>query len=118
MAGSMLGSKADALIRQWGGRFRKDRLAAGVVAGLKERSSEIWQGTFQLLQQESPEYRNSVDDEFTIESQSHCKELLHTIISVASSRAGKSSGDPFGFVRSHAQWRARHQVPLIASLHA
>jgi hypothetical protein len=58
MAGSMLGSKADALIRQWGGRFRKDRLAACVVAGLKERSSEIWQGTFELLQQESPEYRN------------------------------------------------------------
>jgi hypothetical protein len=114
----MLGSKADALIRQWGGRFRKDRLAAGVVAGLKERSSEIWQGTFELLQQESPEYRNSVDDEFTKESKSHCNELLRAIIAIAAGRADKFGGDPFDFVRTHAQWRARHQVPLIASLHA
>jgi PucR C-terminal helix-turn-helix domain len=63
MLGPLPGSKAAALIRQWGGRFRKDPLAAAVVAGLKQRSGEIWQGTFRLLQQESPEYRNSVDDE-------------------------------------------------------
>src|SRR3984893_9629055 len=118
MAGSMLGSKADALIRQWGGRFRKGRLAAGVVAGLKERSSEIWQGTFELLQQESPEFRNSVDDEFTKESKSHCNELLRLIVAIASAKLRKSSADPFDFVRTHATWRARHQVPLIASLHA
>jgi hypothetical protein len=111
-------SKAAALIRQWGGRFRKDPLAAAVVAGLKQRSGEIWQGTFRLLQQESPEYRNSVDDEFTRESKSHCGELLRAIVAVAAGRAERSGGDPFDFVRTHAQWRARHQVPLIASLHA
>ena len=111
-------SKADALIRQWGGRFRDDPLAAAVVAGLKDRSNEIWQGTFELLQQESPEYRNSVDDEFTRESKSHCGELLRAIVAVAAGRAGRAAGDPFGFVRMHAQWRARHHVPLIASLHA
>lgn len=118
MPGSLPGSKAETLIRQWGGRFRKDRLAAAVVAGLKDRSSEIWQGTFELLQQESPEYRNSVDDEFTKESRSHCGELLGAIIAVAAGRAHRSGGDPFDFVRTHAEWRARHQVPLIASLHA
>src|ERR1700681_1469986 len=111
-------SKAAALIRQWGGRFRDDPLAAAVVAGLKDRGNEIWQGTFELLQQESPEYRNSVDDEFTKESKSHCNELLRAIVAVAAGRADKSGGDPFDFVRTHAQWRARHQVPLIASLHA
>jgi hypothetical protein len=118
MPGSLPGSKADVLIRQWGGRFRKDALAGAVVAGLKERSNEIWQGTFELLQKESPEYRNSVDDEFTKESKSHCSELLRAIIAVAAGRADRSGGDPFDFVRTHAQWRARHQVPLIASLHA
>jgi hypothetical protein len=102
----MHGSKADALIRQWGGRFRKDPLAAAVVAGLKQRSGEIWQGTFRLLQQESPEYRNSVDDEFTKESKSHCGELLRAIIAVAAERAERSGSDPFDFVRTHAQWRA------------
>src|SRR5258708_23856153 len=111
-------SNADALIRQWGGRFREDPLAAIVVAGLKDRSNEIWQGTFELLQQESPEYRNSVDDEFTRESKSHCGELLRAIVAVAAGRASRAGGDPFGFVRTHAQWRARHHVPLIASLHA
>jgi hypothetical protein len=30
----------------------------------------------------------------------------------------ETSADPFDFVRTHAAWRARHQVPLIASLHA
>jgi hypothetical protein len=118
MPAPKLGSKADALIRQWGGRFRKDPLAAAVVAGLKDRGDEIWQGTFELLQQESPEYRNSVDDEFTKESKSHCNELLRAIVAVAAGRADKSGGEAFDFVRTHAQWRARHQVPLIASLHA
>ena len=111
-------SKAEALVRQWGRRFRDDPLASAVVAGLKDRSNEIWQGTFDLLRQESPEYRNSVDDEFTRESKSHCGELLRAIVAIAAGRVGKAGGDSFGFVRTHAQWRARHQVPLIASLHA
>jgi hypothetical protein len=105
-------------VREWGERFRKAPLAAGVVAGLHKRSAEIWQRTFELLQQESPEYRNAVDEEFTRESKSHCRELLNAIIAVAAGKAEKSGVDPFGFVRSHAEWRARHQVPLIASLHA
>jgi hypothetical protein len=40
------------------------------------------------------------------------------IIAVAVARGKKSGADPFDFVRMHASWRARHQVPLIASLHA
>lgn len=50
--------------------------------------------------------------------ESHCRELLNSIIAVAAGRAEKPGADPFGFVRTHAEWRARHQVPLIASLHA
>jgi hypothetical protein len=118
MLDSVPGAKAAALIRRWSGRFRKDPLAAAVVAGLEQRSGEIWQGTFALLQQESPEYRNSVDDEFTAESNSHCGELLRAIVAVAAGRTDKSGGEAFDFVRTHAQWRARHHVPLIASLHA
>jgi hypothetical protein len=114
----MSSSRTNTLIRQWRGRFRKDRLAAGVVAGLLGRGDEIWQRAFELLQRESPEYRNSVDEEFTKESKSHCNELLKTIIAVAAGRTNSSRVDPFDFVRTHAEWRARHQVPLIASLHA
>jgi hypothetical protein len=88
------------------------------VAGLHQRSAEIWRRTFELLQRESPEYRNAVDEEFTKESKSHCRELLNAIIAVAAGQAEKSGADPFGFVRTHAEWRARHQVPLTASLHA
>jgi len=40
------------------------------------------------------------------------------VIAVAAGRADRSDADPFGFVRTHAEWRARHQVPLTASLHA
>jgi hypothetical protein len=109
---------ANAKVREWGERFRHVPVAAGVVAGLRKRSDEIWRRTFELLQRESPEYRNSVDEEFTNESKSHCKELLNAIIAVAAGRAEKLGDDPFGFVRTHAEWRARHQVPLIASLHA
>jgi len=93
-------------------------LAAAAVTSLANRSGEIWHKTFELLQQESPEYRNSVDDEFTRESRIHCRELLHAIIAIARGKAEKAGADPFAFVRSHAAWRARHQVPLIASLHA
>jgi len=114
----MSGSRGVALIRQWHERFEKNPLASKVVSGLRGRSSEIWQHAFQLLQQESPEYRNSVDDEFTDESRAHCGELLKTIISIPNGRADKSDADPFDFVRAHAVWRARRQVPLIASLHA
>jgi hypothetical protein len=105
-------------VLKWSDRFRDAPLARSVVTGLRERSAEIWQRTFDLLQQESPEYRNSVDEAFTSESKSHCGELLNTIIAIAAGRAARSIGDPFGFVRTHAEWRARHQVPLTASLHA
>lgn len=98
-------------------RFLQDCLIGqpmdcSVVASLRKRSAEIWRRTFDLLQRESPEYRNSVDEEFTKESKNHCKELLNAIIAVAAGQAEKSGGDPFGFVRTHAEWRARHQVPL------
>jgi hypothetical protein len=114
----MRDSRGDALIRRWGEQFQKDQPAAGVIAGLRDRSNEIWQHAFELMQRESPEYRNSVDDEFTKESKAHCHELLGLIISVTSGTVSDSGPDPFDFVRTHAEWRARHQVPLIASLHA
>src|SRR6202521_4863351 len=109
---------ANAKVREWSERFRQTPLAGSVVAGLDKRSSEIWQRTFDLLSRESPEYRNSIDEEFTKESKSHCKELLNAVIAVAAGRADRSDADPFDFVRTHAEWRARHQVPLTASLHA
>jgi hypothetical protein len=108
----------DPLTRQWSKRFRKDPLAAGVIADLSGRGDEIWQHAFELLRRESPEYRNAIDDEFTRESKMHCNELLRTIVAIATGRAAKSGGDLFAFVRVHAEWRARHGVPLIASLHA
>jgi hypothetical protein len=111
-------TSANAKVREWSERFRKAPLANSVVAGLHKRSGEIWRRTFELLQRDSPEYRNSVDEEFTKESKSHCKELLDAIIAVAVGRADRRDGDPFGFVRAHAEWRARRQVPLTASLHA
>ena len=106
----------DSRLIDWRERFKKAPLAKEVVTGLDGRSKEIWQRTFDLLRQESPEYRNAVDDEFTAESRSHCGELLDTIIAIAAGRLDYS--DPFAFVRKHAEWRARHQVPLVASLHA
>jgi hypothetical protein len=111
-------TRSDALIRQWGERFQKDPLAASVIAGLRDRSNEIWQRAFELMQRESPEYRNSVDEEFTKESKAHCHELLGLIVSVATGTVAAAGPDPLEFVRVHAEWRARHQVPLIASLHA
>ncbi len=106
------------LIRQWSDRFAKDLLAKAVVSDLRGRADEIWQHAFQLLQRESPEYRNAVDDEFTAESKAHCNELLRMIIAVACGEVRRSTLDPFDFVRTHAQSRARHHVPLVASLHA
>src|ERR1700676_3960716 len=114
----MRDSRSDALIRRWGERFQKDTLATGVITGLRDRSNEIWQHAFALMQRESAEYRNSVDDEFTKESRAHCHELLGLIISITSGIVSDAGPDPFEFVRTHAEWRARHQVPLIASLHA
>src|SRR5215468_9592975 len=105
-------------MQHWRNRFRRAPLAANAVAALRQRSDEIWHHAFELLKRESPEYRNSVDDEFTKESKAHCNELLRLIVAIASARLRKSSADPFDFVRTHAAWRARHQVPLIASLHA
>jgi hypothetical protein len=114
----MYDSRTAALIREWGERFRRDSLAAGVIAGLRERSDEIWRHAFELMQRESPEYRNSVDDDFTKESKAHCSELLGLIVSISSGAVSGADPGPFDFVRTHAEWRARRQVPLIASLHA
>jgi hypothetical protein len=114
----MPSAPADQLLAQWSECFRRDRLASRVVAALDERGDEIWQYAFGLLQQESPEYRNAVDDEFARESKSHCNALLRTIVAIATGRAAQSSEATFAFVRSHAEWRARHGVPLVASLHA
>src|SRR5579883_596435 len=100
----------------WSERIQDSRLATEVVASLEGRAPEIWRRTFDLLRKESPEYRNAVDDEFTVESKTHCGELLSAIVAIG---AGRLKGaDPFAFVRKHAEWRARHQVPLVASLHA
>ena len=114
----MPGSRGEVLVRQWHEQFKKDALASGVVAGLRERSSQIWRHTFELLTEESPEYRNAIDDEFTQESKAHCGELLRTIVSIPAGRVAKGDADPFDFVRIHAKWRAQRKVPLIASLHA
>jgi hypothetical protein len=114
----MRDARSDTLIRIWRERFQRDPLAASVVAGLRNRSNEIWQHAFALMQRESPEYRNSVDEEFTRESKTHCRALLRLIVSVATGSVTDSDPDPLEFVRTHAEWRARHQVPLIASLHA
>jgi hypothetical protein len=114
----MSSARANSLIRQWNERFQKDPLAAGIVAALGERSDAIWQHAFDLMQRESPEYRNAVDAEFAQESKGHCGELLRMMIAIAAGTVRESSADPFCFVRRHAAWRARHQVPLIASLHA
>jgi hypothetical protein len=65
---------ADAKVREWSERFRKTPLARSVVTRLHKRSAEIWKQTFELLQLESPEYRNAVDDEFTKESKGHCRQ--------------------------------------------
>src|SRR5215467_11365664 len=106
----------DPRLVEWGERFRRLPLAREVVASFEGKAQEIWRRTFDLLRKQSPEYRNAVDDEFTVESKSHCGELLRAIIGIASGRLGGS--DPFRFVRRHAEWRAQHQVPLVASLHA
>jgi len=87
-------SRANTLLRQWHQRFRNDPLATRVVTDLRDRANEIWQHAFALLQLESPEYRNSVDDEFAMESKAHCNELLTTIIAIVAGRAEKSGRTP------------------------
>jgi len=109
-------TKANSRPAEWSERFRKAPLAREVVVGLEGHSKEIWRRTFDLLKEDSPEYRNAIDEQFTEESRSHCGELLSAIIAIAAGRLKNS--DPFAFVRKHAEWRARHQVPLVASLHA
>lgn len=104
------------LTRSWNKRISSSVLATEVIAGLDDRAAEIWKGTFDLLRKQSPEYRNAVDDAFTAESKRHCGELLSTIVAVGRGRL--KAADPFAFVRQHAEWRARHNVPLVASLHA
>jgi hypothetical protein len=107
-----------ALIYRWKDRFETTPLARTVVVGLRTRADEIWRYAFDLLQRESPEYRNAVDDAFAEESKTHCNALLLMIVAIAAGDLKKSAPDPFGFVRTHARWRARRQVPLVASLHA
>lgn len=111
-------TRAQALIGEWSERFRRDRLAAETVLALRDQADAVWRHAFALLQRESAEYRNSVDAEFARESKEHCNTLLRMIVAIAGGRMKPSEADPFGFVRTHAIWRARHQVPLIASLHA
>ena len=82
------------------------RWRAAWSPGLHKRSAEIWRRTFDLLQRESPEYRNSVDEEFTKESKSHCRELLGAIIAVAAGRADKIGRRSIRF-RAHARRMAR-----------
>jgi len=108
--------RLDPRLRDWIGRFERSPLARDVVTQLEGRAQEIWRETFELLRSQSPEYRNAVDDDFTAESKNHCGELLETIVRIAAGR--RLHSDPFAFVRRHAEWRARHQVPLVASLHA
>ncbi|HEV2548332.1 MAG TPA: helix-turn-helix domain-containing protein [Stellaceae bacterium] len=110
--------QSDPRVRQWSDRFRKDRLAKAVVVGLRDRADEIWHHAFHLLQRESAEYRNSVDEEFAGESKSHCNALLSLIVATAAGEMRRRGLDAFDIVRTHAQWRAQHRVPLIASLHA
>jgi PucR C-terminal helix-turn-helix domain/GGDEF-like domain len=105
-------SQSSSFVTGWTERFRKDSLASGVVAGLRDRGEEIWEAALNLLQQESPEYRNSVDSELTKRSKNHCNKILQTIMAIAADRITKGV-DPFDFVRKHAQWRVRHQVPLM-----
>jgi hypothetical protein len=76
--------RATVLIHEWSKRLQADPLAARVIIELRGLASEIWNGAFDLLQKECPEYRNSVDDEFTRESKCHCGELLKFIVSIPS----------------------------------
>src|SRR5579872_6838960 len=115
---TMADSRGRALIRQWRAAFDADPLASKTILGLRGRSAEIWRRTFELLRLESPEYRNAIDDEFSEESRAHCGQLLSTIVAIPKGRAARPDDDPFDFVRTHAEWRARRQVPLVASLHA
>jgi hypothetical protein len=101
----------NARVREWSARFRQDSLASGVVAGLRDRGDEIWEGALNLLQRESPDYQTSVDTELTKRSKQHCDKILQTIIAIATGRMTKGV-DPFDCVRKHAQWRVRHQVRL------
>ena len=114
----MTNSNSQDLIRRWSDLFGEHPLAAQAITDLRERRDEIWEGTFNLMRQENTEYRNSVDDDFTQESKAHCGELLRTVIGIATRKVVAPAPDPFEFVRTHAVWRASHQVPLAASLHA
>ena len=87
-------AEGSARIREWAALFNKTPLAALVVTGLEKQAAAIWERTFRLLQEESPEYRNSVDQEFTLESQSHCKELLQSIVRIGRGRVSKADVDP------------------------
>jgi hypothetical protein len=106
------------LVAEWSNRLRADPLASKAITDLHGRGKAIWTRAFDLLQRECPEYRNSVDNEFSRESKRHCAELLRFILSIAAGQLHDLGADPFRFVRTHAEWRAAHNVPLAASLHA
>jgi hypothetical protein len=114
----MAATRGTMLVTEWSKRLRADPLASKVVIELRGCANEIWTSAFDLLKKECPEYRNSVDDEFTRESKRHCAELLRFIVSIAAGQLRDLGADPFRFVRTHAEWRAAHNVPLAASLHA
>src|SRR5579864_4409513 len=114
----MATTRGTMLVTEWSNRLRADPLASKVIIELRGRANDIWTGAFDLLRKECPEYRNSVDDEFTRESKRHCAELLRFIVSIAAGQLRDLGADPFRFVRAHAEWRAAHNVPLVASLHA
>jgi|SRR5450755_3572564 hypothetical protein len=102
----MTNAASDQLIRRWSEQFRKDCLAAGIVTGLRDRSDQIWQHAFQLLQRESSEYRNAVDAEFAEESKAHCNTLLRTIVAIAE-RSGKTPGPTHSSSCAHTRHGAR-----------
>jgi hypothetical protein len=70
---------ANAKVREWSERFRKDSLAAGVVKGLEKRSAEIFQHAFNLVQRESPEYRTAGIDPRTFSGISHLVTALRLL---------------------------------------
>jgi hypothetical protein len=105
-------SQSSTFVTQWAERFRRNLLASSVIAGLREQGDEIWRRALSQLQRESPEYRNAVDGELIERSKIHYESIRQTILAIAANLTTKGV-DPFDFVREHAQWRVRHQMPLV-----
>lgn len=111
-------SSATAFVHEWSRRLRADSLVSRVIVNLRGHADEIWHSAFDALQRDCSEYHNSVDENFARESKSHCGELLRFIVSIPGGQLDDVGSDPFRFVRAHAEWRFRHNVPLVASLQA